>query len=177
MNNTALCLACLLIFLLCTATAGPAAESKTVFNTGKIEYEAGTGAERCRDKCWKKSGPDVQSLLSEGWKVVSSSPKEVIGEHYSFVPCNTCKPHGCVCIGTEYLLQRDEPAPRIDAKGNAGDKRDNDGRLAVLPPESDSSKHELDLLKKEIELLKRENASLKHEIEILRNRLGSKQGD
>jgi hypothetical protein len=90
-------------------------------------------------------------LVSEGWKIVSSSPKEVIGEDYRYVPCNTCEPHGCTCIGTEYILQGERPAPKVETTNN-----------------------DLDLLKKENQVLKQEIKLLKHENENFRNQIKSK---
>ena len=104
MKETALCLALISSILLFTATLLQAAEQKIIFNTEKIEYKSGTSSKRCQDICSRRSGPDAKSLLSEGWKIVTSSPKEVIGEHYWYTPCNGCEPHGCTCIGTEYTL-------------------------------------------------------------------------
>lgn len=128
-----------------------AAEQKTVFSTERIEYKSGTGSERCQDKCNKKSGPDVTSLLAKGWNIVSSSPKKVIGENYRYVPCSSCEPHGCTCFGTEYILQRERPVPKAEITVD-----------------------ELDLLTKENQLLKLEIKGLKQENENLRNQMKSK---
>lgn len=173
MKHLALRLAFISLLPLFAAAPLSAAEKKTVFNTEELRYESGTGVERCRDKCGRRSGPDLKSLLAEGWKVASSTPKQVVAEQYWHVPCNTCLPHGCVCIGTEYLLERDEPAPKAPTAGKAIDARVNDSRSGLIPAGNGPSGNELGELRKEIELLKRENASLKRENESLRDQLKS----
>lgn len=175
MNKTALCLACISSVLLFSTAPAHATGKKIVFNTEKIKYESGTGAERCRDKCGRRSGPDVKSLLAQGWKIASSSSKDVIGEQYWYAPCNTCKPHGCICTGTEYVLEKNEPAPQIEARTDVPDATDKYNPTVIAPQRVETSNNELDILKKENDLLKRENALLKQENETLRNLLRSKQ--
>jgi hypothetical protein len=175
MKKSAFCLASISLFLLFTATFVHAAEQKIIFNTESIKFESGTGSERCRDKCSRKSGPDAKSFLSEGWKIIKSSSKEVTGEQYWYVPCNTCKPHGCICIGTEYILQKDEPAPKIETKSNIFDAPDKGNRTVLQPVKVETSINALDLLKQENDLLKKENALLKRENETLRSQLESIQ--
>jgi hypothetical protein len=145
MKITVACLVFISSALLFTATLVQAAEQRILFNTENIEYKSGTGPKRCQAMCSKRSGPDANSLLSEGWKIVSSSPKKVIGEQYRYVPCPTCEPHGCTCIGTEYLLQKDVTAPKAETSKN---------ELAPLVNEKDLLKQEIILLKQEIEKLK-----------------------
>lgn len=175
MKKTVLSLASFSLFLLFTATIVHAAEQKILFNTESIKFESGTGSERCRDKCRRKSGPDAKSFLSEGWKIIRSSSKEVTGEQYWYVPCNTCRPHGCVCIGTEYILQKDGPAPNIETKSNVSDTPDKGNQTVLQPVKVQTSVNALDLLKKENDLLKKENALLKQENEALRSQLESIQ--
>ncbi len=145
MKKAAACLALIPSILLFTAPLLQATEQKIIFNTKSIEYKTGTGSMRCRDRCNKKSDPDAALFLSKGWKILSSSPKEVIGEEYRYVPCNTCEPHGCTCIGTEYTLQRDDPPPKAETPSNERD---------LLKNENDALKQEITLLKQEIEKLK-----------------------
>ncbi len=152
MKRTALCFASALSILLFSAAPGHAAEQKVIFVAESIKHESGTGARVCQERCGKRSGPDPTTLVSDGWKIVKSTPKEVVVEQYWYTPCNVCEPHGCSCIGTEYLLERDETVPPVAA-----------------------SNKELDLLKKENELLRQENASLRRENENLANQLKSKQ--
>lgn len=171
MKKTALFLACITSALVFSTIPVHAAETKTIFNTESIKYESGTGSERCQDKCGRRSGPAVKSLLSDGWKVVSSSPKAVIAEQYWYTPCNNCAPHGCICKGTEYILQKDEPDTKVEVKSSVSEVLVKDNGTVITAPEAETSKNELDLLKKENELLKQENRSLKKEIETLRNQL------
>ncbi len=175
MKKTALSLACFSSILVFSTTSIHAAEKKTIFNTESMKYESGTGSERCRDKCGRRSGPDAKSLVSEGWKIISTASKEIIAEQYWYAGCNGCQPHGCICIGTEYVLQKDAPAPGIETKSNSFDVPDKANRTTVQPLEVETSKNKLDLLKKENESLKQENALLKKEIELLRNQLKSKK--
>jgi hypothetical protein len=186
MKKTALSLACISSIILLSTTPVHAAEKKTIFTTESIKYESGTGSERCQDKCGRRSGPDVKSLVSGGWKIIGSSPKEVVGERYWYVPCNTCKPHGCVCIGTEYILEKAEPEQRIETKSNAVEPPAREIRTVDIPPSKENQgvvispkvetpKNEPDFLRKENELLKQENALLRQENETLRNQIRSFQ--
>jgi hypothetical protein len=175
MKKTAPCLASILLVLLSTATLLHAAEQKIVFNTESLDYESGTNAKKCQEMCRKRSGPDARSLFSEGWKIISSSPKEVIGEEYWYVPCNSCEPHGCTCIGTEYVLQRDEPAARVETSGEEPAAPDKDERTELYAPKGEAPVNELDLLRKKNELLIQEIISLKQENEYLRNQLRSER--
>jgi hypothetical protein len=174
MKKTAACLAITSSILLSTATLLQGAEQKITFNTERIEFKSGTNPIMCQDICSKKSGPDAKSLLSQGWKIVSSSPKQVIGEDYWFVPCNTCKPHGCTCIGTEYLLQRDEPAPGFETSNQRLEAPDRIQRGGNYTPNVETSINELDLLKKKNQLLINEISILKQENETLKKLLRSK---
>jgi len=175
MKKTALSLACIATLLLFATTPVPAAEKKIIFNTESVKYESGTGSERCQNTCSRRSGPEVKSFLSDGWKIVSSSPKEVIGEQYWYVPCNSCQPHGCICIGTEYLLAKDGPSPKAETRSTAVNAPDRVNQTVPTPPTVETSKDELDLLKRENDVLKQENALLKQENETLRNQLRSKK--
>lgn len=148
MKKTAVCLVFISSALLFVETVAQAAEQKIVFTTKSIEYKSGTGPKRCQDICREKSGPELSMLLGEGWKIVSSSPKKMTGEQYRYAPCPTCEPHGCICIGTEYLLQKD-----------------------VIVPKGETSIGNLDQLKTEKDLLKEEILMLKQEIEILKKQL------
>lgn len=170
MKSTAFRLVCLSLILLFSTAHSHGLEKSSVFNTESLKYESGTGLERCRAKCGRWSGPDVKSLLSEGWKIAGSSPKEVVAEQYWFTPCNTCRPHGCICIGTEYHLERDEPFAGNGTRGRSHGDTGN-GTHPVGGDGPEAVHNGLDLLYKEIDALKRENALLKQEIEALRNQL------
>ncbi len=173
--------------ILFSATLLHAAEQKIIFSTERIEFRSGTGAKYCEDKCGRRSGPDVKTFLAEGWKIVSSTPKRVIAEGYWYTPCNTCEPHGCDCIGTEYVLRKDPPTPKVETStteivapdrskktepdASKVEPRNNE---VVVPNKTvapelpagkvDSSNNELDRLKKENELLKQEIENLKNQI-------------
>jgi hypothetical protein len=174
MKKTALCIACFSSILFFSTNLVHAVE-KIVFNTGSMKYESGTGAERCREKCGRRSDPDVKSFLSEGWVIVGSSAKEVIAEQYLYSPCPTCKPHGCVCLGTAYILRKDVPAPKNEIGSSVYDAPDKDNRPVLHSPTLETSMSELDHLTKENDLLRQENTLLKQEIETLRKQLRSKQ--
>ena len=150
MKKTALCYVCISFILVFTTIPVHAAEKKIIFNTESMKYESGTGSERCRDKCSRRSGPDAKTLFSEGWKIVRFSSKEVIGEQYWYAPCNNCKPHGCICIGTEYILQKDEPAPKIETKSNVFDAPDKGNRTVLNPPKLKPQKMKLTFLKRKM---------------------------
>lgn len=151
MKKTGVCLALALLLLQFMAPFSHAVEQKTLFATERIEHKSGTSSKKCQDMCSKRSGPDLTSLLADGWVMVSSSHKEVIAEKYWYIPCSTCEPHGCTCIGTEYILRNDQPVTKVEI-----------------------SKNELERLKQENGLLKRELSLLKQEIESLKTQIKSK---
>lgn len=91
---------------LLAANTAQASEQKIIFNAQSISFKSGTA--NCQEICGKRSDPPVGSLLSSGWKVVSSSPKEIVGLEYWYIPCSTCEPHGCTCKGVEYVLEQRE---------------------------------------------------------------------
>ena len=123
-----------------------AVEQKTVFTTSDLEYRSGTGKERCQEKCRGKSVPDLNGLMTEGWRVVNSSPKKLVAEDYLYVPCSSCQPHGCICIGTEHVLRRDTPPP---------------AKIVIPVSELDALKMENARLKEELDRLKQENGKLR----------------
>lgn len=170
MKKTAARLSLISSILLFTATLLPATEQKIIFNCEKFDYKSGTSSKKCEDICSRKSGPEVKSLLSEGWKIATSAPKEVIGEHYWYTPCNGCEPHGCTCIGTEYILHKDDTVPKVVTSDSEVDPLDKKKSIGLRAPEVETSNNALDLLKKENELLKQENSVLKRENENLKQR-------
>ena len=103
--KTGVCAVCLVVGLLIAGTV-QASEQKIIFNAQSISFKSGTA--NCQELCNKRSDPPVATLLSSGWKIVSASPKEVIGLDYWYVPCSTCEPHGCTCKGVEYVLEQQE---------------------------------------------------------------------
>lgn len=131
-----------------------ASEQKIIFNIESITYAQDTGYKGCQELCaYKHSDPDVNSILNNGWRIINSSPKESIAENYrKSAGLNIY--YGCTCVGTQYVLQKDDPVP-------------------VVKPDIQSKSEEL--FKKENELLKRENDLLKQEIENLKEKLAQKQ--
>jgi hypothetical protein len=125
------------------------AEQKIIFKVESISYKSGTGSDFCQGICdLKQDRSSIDEMLSQGWRIISSSPKEVIGDRYHYY--KHIEPTGCTCIGNQYVLQKDDPIP-------------------IEKPDVSSKKEEL--LKKEIELLKRENDLLKQENKNLKNKL------
>ena len=134
------------------ASLSHAAEQKILFKADSIKYRSGTGESVCQERCDRRS-KDINALISNGWRIVSSSPKDVIAAEYAYVSCSTCKPLGCTCVGTEYVLQKDDPpTPTPEPKIEAPNK-------------------EMELLKKEIELLKQEISLVRQENENLKDQL------
>jgi len=175
MKRTAVCLALISSTLLFTANLSQAAEQKVIFNTESIEYKSGTSSKKCQDMCSRRSGPDAKSFLSEGWKIVNSFSKKVIAEGYWYIPCNTCEPHGCTCIGTEYTLQKNTPTTKVETSNNEREAPNKNPQTERNTPKVETSDNELDLLKKQTDLLKQENTSLKQEIERLKNQIEVQQ--
>ena len=127
-----------------------ASEQKVIF---ELESTKSRGVSRhtCDSECTiiPKIGrfPKASELLKDGWRIISSSPKEVIQVDYTTVADLTT---GCTCVGTQYVMQKDDP------------------------PKSDVPSKEVELLKKETELLKQEIAVLKQENENLKAQIKPK---
>jgi hypothetical protein len=146
-------------------------EQKTTFNTDTIKFESGTGQVRCQDRCMRKSGPGVESLLSQGWRIISSTPKEITGEDYYYIPSNASNPRGCKCIGTEYVLERDQPAPRAESADTGPYPPYQQPQAGVTANGAVSQINEIELLRKKNELLLKEIMTLRRENETLRNQM------
>jgi len=135
-----------------------AAEQKIVFAGESIKHAKDTKSDSCQRMCaGKESKPGVDALLTDGWKIVTSSPKEIIAYDYEVwqaSPSSRVLSWGCTCIGTQHVLQKDDPAP---------------------VPKVEAPNKEVELLKKETELLKQEIALLKQENENLKIQLKPKQ--
>ena len=143
----------LLIFSLFATNVSLAAEQKMLFNVESISYKSGTGADECQSSCSTRYyDPPLKEMIAQGWRIISSSPKEAIGSRYYYFDYPGSKPHGCTCIGTQYVLQKDDPAPI--AKPDAPSKNEE-----LLTKENE-------LLKREIELLKNENEKLKDKLKL-----------
>ena len=131
-----------------------AAEQKVIFELESTKAR-GSSQHTCAIECenFPKAGkfPKVAEMMKAGWRIISSSPKEVIQEDYRTVVDLV---YGCTCVGTQYVLQKEEPAP---------------------VPKVETSNKEIELLKKEIELQKQEITQLKQENENLKTQLKPKQ--
>jgi hypothetical protein len=171
MMRTARSLFALSLIILFPTTNLLAWEQKTTFNTENIKFESGTGKVRCQDRCMRKSGPGVESLLSQGWRIISSAPKEITGEDYYYIPSNASNPRGCTCIGTEYVLERDQPAQRAESADTGPYTPYQAPQTGVTATGAVSQINEIELLRKKNELLLKEIMTLRRENENLRNQL------
>ncbi len=172
MMRTARSLFALSLIILFPTTNLLAWEQKTTFNTENIKFESGTGKVRCQDRCMRKSGPGVETFLSQGWRIISSAPKEITGEDYYFIPSNASNPRGCTCIGTEYVLERDQPAQRAESADTGPYPPPYQApQTGVIASGTVSQINENDLLRKKNELLLKEIMTLRRENEDLRNQL------
>jgi hypothetical protein len=161
----------LMLIILFSTTNLLAWEQKTTFNTETIKFESGTGQVRCQDRCMRKSGPGVESLLSQGWRIISSTPKEITGEDYYFIPSNASNPRGCTCIGTEYVLERDQPAQRAESADTGPYPPYQAPQTGITANGAVPQINENELLRKKNELLLKEIMTLRRENENLRNQL------
>ena len=86
-----------------------ATEQKIVFVVESIKYAKDTGSERCQNACsYKNTKPDLESLMNDSWKIVTSTSKEIIARDYeSWRSAGIGSSYGCTCIGIQYVLQRD----------------------------------------------------------------------
>ena len=116
-----------------------ASDQKVVFCVESVNYKSGTGADACQGACNANYGSlQIDSVLSDGWKIVSSSPKEASGIDCSLSGNSGC---GCTCVGTQYVIQKDNHAPIVTTPNK-----------------------ETELLQKEIDLLKQDNENLKDKL-------------
>lgn len=138
----------------CFLANNASAEQKIVWAVDSYKLRGKTTEEKCQRACnySKFNAGRVEPLLAEGWKVVSSSSKEIVCiDDWSALP-TTPIVMGCTGIGTQYILQKEEP----------------------VPPKAEAPNKEMELLKKETELLKQEIALLKQENDNLKSQLKSK---
>lgn len=91
-----------------------ATEQRMLFNVESISYKEDTGATICQISCTTKyDDPPLEKMLTEGWRIVSSSPKEAIGQDYWGGKYGRAyRAYGCTCKGTQYVLQKDDPGSR-----------------------------------------------------------------
>lgn len=128
-----------------------AVEQKILFNVESVRYKADS-APYCQGICLEEyTDPPIEKMLKQGWRIISSSPKEALGSPYEYTGTRA---YGCTCVGTQYILQKDNP---------------------TSISKTDSPSKNKEMLNKENELLKRENDLLKQENEKLKMQLNSKQ--
>jgi hypothetical protein len=97
----------LFLFACLFFTTAVSAEQKIIFKVESISYKSGTGSDICQGFCnLKQDNSSIDEMLSQGWRIISSSPKEVIVENYHYYKYSD--PTGCTCKGTQYVLQKDE---------------------------------------------------------------------
>lgn len=84
----------IIVFIASILIVGCDSKQKIVYQVSSIEYSRSTGSNSCNKDCGMVSD-NLQTYLSEGWQVVTSSPKS----H----PMNGSY---CTCIGTEYVLKK-----------------------------------------------------------------------
>lgn len=151
--NIRILLICVLVVSFSIANSSFAAEQKMLFNVESISYKQDEGKYSCQNACLTKyNDPPLEEMLKQGWRIISSSPKEAIGSEYkSFPPTRYSSGtyYGCTCKGTQYVLQKDDPTP---------------ARPAAPSPNEKLLTKENELLKREIALLKKENAHLKEKL-------------
>jgi hypothetical protein len=101
---------CIIILVVLIVGTNAFAEQKLVFAVSSIKYKSGTSTYSCESKC-KELSSSINDEIAAEWRIVASSPKELIAMEYWETPnCNVCQPHGCTCIGTEYVLEKVEEA-------------------------------------------------------------------
>ena len=69
-------------------------EQKIIFNVKQVETKPYFGEQRCQDMCASKS-EDINALLAQGWKVVSSQPQAL-----------NVSGNDCICHGSEYIISK-----------------------------------------------------------------------
>jgi hypothetical protein len=133
-----------------------AMEQKIVFTVDSFKLRGSKATvEKCARACRVKYGDGkLEPLLADGWKIVSSTAKEAVCmEDWAVFPGDPLV-QGCSGVGTQYVVQKDDPAPVAKVE---------------------TSNKEVELLKKENDLLKQEIALLKQENENLKNQIKTKQ--
>lgn len=89
-----------LSFFACTKKEDSRVQQKIIFcANGALPLTQGTDGSDCQEAC-EKHIHDINEFISNNWRVVSSSAKEVI----ETVPSSNWK--RCSCIGTEYIIER-----------------------------------------------------------------------
>lgn len=133
----------LLAALLASAIANVSAqEQKTLFCTENYKYveknhSAHEEKVKCQTACNKYEGKDcAQKYLGEGWQVSRKKLKVFVEKGSD---------NKCVCIGTQYVLEKHKEPEMLSGNSKAESK-------------------EILLLKEEVERLTKENERLKEEL-------------
>jgi len=106
------------ILLLASNAFSAESTQKLVFCVDKFNYGGLTNESDCFKMCQKHTC-DLESLLTDGWRIIASSPKEIIEQNWTYVNAETLrlidpkKPArpgylGCTCIGTQYVVEKME---------------------------------------------------------------------
>ena len=144
-----------------------ASEQMTVWEPESYILRGKTTEEKCQRACnvARFNTGKIAPLISSGWKILSSTPKEVVCiDTWAGSPRDPIV-MGCSGTGTQYVLQKEEPAPVAKAEVTAPV-----AKAEVPGKEEELSKREIDLLKRENDLLKQEIESLKAKIEAMQKK-------
>ncbi|MDD2734567.1 MAG: hypothetical protein PHF56_11550 [Desulfuromonadaceae bacterium] len=136
-----------------------ASEQKRIYNSTSFNA-APDSMSYCGSLCESKDAA-IDTFLASGWKIVSSSQKEIVAQNYESFPFkrrvgiwDQDQPPryiGCTCKGTEYVIEKNELNNKIEPTNELTDNFKKENELLVK---------ENDLLKREIEMLKKENSNL-----------------
>jgi len=94
-------------------------EQKIIFSADQVFYGTSTGLQQCQKQCSSHSN-DVKQFMNDGWRVISSTSKELVVEDFKkgVIPSfrwgaagekeEPARPYsyGCKCIGTEYIIEK-----------------------------------------------------------------------
>jgi len=94
-------------------------KQEVVFCANQVFYGQSTGVYTCKKLC-SPYAKDIKQYMDEGWRVISSSSKEVIVQAFQegnvpsyrwglagekVEPARSFS-NGCKCIGTEYIIEK-----------------------------------------------------------------------
>lgn len=79
-------------------------QQKIVYTVDSMKYKNEFLTQLACEKACNNASDSVQSYLSDGWRIVASSPKQMPGL-MAFESSVTSD--GCTCIGTEYVLEKE----------------------------------------------------------------------
>ena len=133
-----------IIFILIAASNVYAAEQKIIFCSSSYKAQ-GVDVPLCPSYC--RNTCELNTLLSNNWKIESSSFSEVVQLTWHSAGgfgALAYESSGCTCLGTQYVLSLN-----------------SDNVNKVNSPNEDKLKNEIEQLKKENERLKQKNISSK----------------